>query len=57
MPTRKRKSQAVPVLSAAGLLALTGGATAQMIGHRIDLPTRGTDVSAGVTSSRRNSAS
>ena len=43
MPTRKRKSQAVPVLSAAGLLALTGGATAQMIGHRIDLPTRGTD--------------
>ena len=43
MPMRKRKGQAVPVLSAAGLLALTGGATAQMIGHRIDLPTRGTD--------------
>ena len=45
MPTRKRKNQAVPVLSAAGLLALTGGATAQMIGHPIDLPTRGTDAS------------
>ena len=28
MPIRKRKSQAVPVLSAAGLLALTGGAMA-----------------------------
>jgi hypothetical protein len=28
MPMRKRKAQAVPVLSAAGLLALTGSATA-----------------------------
>ena len=35
MPMRKRKSQAVPVLSAAGLLALTGGATAMAA---VDLP-------------------
>ena len=49
MPTRKRKSQAVPVLSAAGLLALTGGATAQMIGHPIGLPTGGTDASHELT--------
>ena len=49
MPMRKRKSQAVPVLSAAGLLALTGGATAQMIGHPIGLPTGGTDASHELT--------
>jgi hypothetical protein len=43
---RKRRSKAVPVLGAAGLLSLAGGsASAQTIGHAIDLPTRGTDAS------------
>jgi hypothetical protein len=43
---RKRRSKAVPVLGAAGLLSLAGGSSsAQTIGHAIDLPTRGADAS------------
>jgi hypothetical protein len=43
---RKRRTKAVPILGAAGLLSLVGSsASAQTIGHAIDLPTRGTDAS------------
>jgi hypothetical protein len=42
---RKRRSKTVPVLGAAGLLSLAGGASAQMIGHPVELPTRGADTS------------
>lgn len=37
---RKRRSKAVPVLGAAGLLSLAGGASAQTIGAAADVPTR-----------------
>jgi hypothetical protein len=47
---RKRRSKAVRVLGAAGLLSLAGGSSsAQTIGHAIDPPTRGADASHQLT--------
>ena len=46
---RKRRSKAVPVLGAAGLLSLASGASAQSVGAAVDMPTWSTDASHEIT--------
>jgi hypothetical protein len=46
---RKRRSKAVPVLGAAGLLTLVGGASTQAAGPAADIPARHIDPSHELT--------
>ena len=46
---RKRRSKAVPVLGAAGLLSLVGGASTQAAGPSADIPARHIDPSHELT--------